>query len=140
MHMRLPCVLTAAALLLSACGGAPAPTVGAPTDQPSTAGQAGDAPVSDEAAAAGSESAGNGVDVDSAGAGGETGAGDGADQPAVVTTQEAAANAEANQPKLAAADYVLDTEVLVVADGSITTLAEAATGDRPLLVWFWAPH
>ena len=61
-------------------------------------------------------------------------------QPAVVTTQEAAANAGGNQPNLAAVDNVLDTEVLVVADGSITTLAEAATGDRPLLVWFWAPH
>ena len=134
MHTRLPFVLTAAALVLSACGGAPATTVGAPTDQSSTAGGAGDAPVSDEAAAAGNESAGNGVDVDSAGAS------DGADQPAVVTTQEAAANAEANQPNLAATDNVLDTEVLVVADGSITTLAAAATGDRPLLVWFWAPH
>jgi hypothetical protein len=132
MHTRLPFILTAAALVFSACGGAPATTVGGTTDQSPTAGGAGDAPVSDEAAA--SESAGNGVDVDSAGAG------DGADQPAVVTTQEAAANAEANEPNLAATDNVLDTEVLIVADGSITTLAEAATGDRPLLVWFWAPH
>lgn len=134
MHMRLSFVLTAAALVLSACGGTPATTVGAPTDQSSTAGGDSDAPVSDEAAAGGNESAGNGVDVDSAEAG------NGADAPAVVTTQEAAANAEANQPNLAATDNVLDTEVLVVADGSITTLAEAATGDRPLLVWFWAPH
>ena len=74
-----------------------------------------------------------------------------ADQPAAATAQDdaaaaataqddAAANAAANQPSLATADDVLDTEVLVVADGSVTTLAEAATGDRPLLVWFWAPH
>lgn len=73
------------------------------------------------------------------------------DQPAAATAQDdaaaaataqddAAANAAANQPSLATADDVLDTEVLVVADGSVTTLAEAATGDRPLLVWFWAPH
>ena len=70
-----------------------------------------------------------------------TGAGTITDQPAAATAQDdAAANAAANQPSLATADDVLDTEVLVVADGSVTTLAEAATGDRPLLVWFWAPH
>ena len=63
------------------------------------------------------------------------------DDAAAATAQDdAAANAAANQPSLATADDVLDTEVLVVADGSVTTLAEAATGDRPLLVWFWAPH
>ena len=72
--------------------------------------------------------------------GGEDAPTAGTDGSAASATQDAAANAEANQPILASSDNVLDTEVLVVADGSITTLVEAATGDRPLLVWFWAPH
>ncbi len=31
-------------------------------------------------------------------------------------------------------------EVLNVADGSITSLVDAVDGDRPVLLWFWAPH
>ena len=31
-------------------------------------------------------------------------------------------------------------EVLDVSDGSTTTLRGAVTGDRPVLVWFYAPH
>ena len=110
MHMRLPFVLAAAALVLSACGGSSATSVGASTDQPSTAGGAGDAPVSDEATAAGSGSTGDSdVESTAAGADADTAAGNRADhpapvntQPAVVTTQEAAASAGANQPNLAA--------------------------------------
>ncbi len=32
------------------------------------------------------------------------------------------------------------TEVLAVDDGSIQTLQDAVDGDRPVLLWFWAPH
>lgn len=103
MRIRSTFVLTAIALIASACGGEPATVAGTITDQPAAA------TAQDDVAAATAE-------------------------------DDAAANAAANQPSLATADDVLDTEVLVVADGSVTTLAEAATGDRPLLVWFWAPH
>lgn len=60
--------------------------------------------------------------------------------PANVTREDAAANAAANEPGLVIAGSPDLTEVLLVADGSVTTLADAVTGDRPLLIWFWAPH
>jgi hypothetical protein len=57
-----------------------------------------------------------------------------------VTPEEAAELAATNLPNLVVADDPTATEVLVVADGSVTTISRAATGDRPLLLWFWAPH
>ena len=112
MRIRSTFVLTAIALIAAACGDEPATVAGTITDQPAAA------TAQDDAAAATAED----------------------DAAAATAEDDAAANAAANQPSLATADDVLDTEVLVVADGSVTTLAEAATGDRPLLVWFWAPH
>jgi hypothetical protein len=57
-----------------------------------------------------------------------------------VTPEEAAELAATNLRNLVVADDPTATEVLVVADGSVTTISQAATGDRPLLLWFWAPH
>ncbi|NCG25795.1 MAG: hypothetical protein GWP47_16890 [Actinobacteria bacterium] len=37
-------------------------------------------------------------------------------------------------------DDVRDIEVLSVDDGSVSSLRDAVTGDRPVLLWFWAPH
>lgn len=48
--------------------------------------------------------------------------------------------AEANIPGLQTSDDPLDVEVLSVVDGSVSSLREAVTGDRPVLLWFWAPH
>ena len=48
--------------------------------------------------------------------------------------------AEQNIPLLATPDDVRDVEILSVTDGSITTLRGAVDGDRPVLLWFWAPH
>jgi hypothetical protein len=48
--------------------------------------------------------------------------------------------AEANIPGLQTSDDPLDIEVLAVADGSVSSLRAAVTGDRPVLLWFWAPH
>jgi hypothetical protein len=48
--------------------------------------------------------------------------------------------AEANIPGLQTSDDPLDVEVLSVADGSVSSLRAAVTGDRPVLLWFWAPH
>lgn len=70
-----------------------------------------------------------------------------APEPISETTTDAAesgASAEnaaaANIPNLQSAEVVFDVEVLSVADGSVSSLREVVTGDRPVLVWFWAPH
>jgi uncharacterized spore protein YtfJ len=47
---------------------------------------------------------------------------------------------EANIDLLQPADDARDVEVLNVQDGSITSLRDAVTGDRPVLLWFYAPH
>lgn len=59
------------------------------------------------------------------------------DNPAAQAANEAAA---ANVDDLAQSDNVVDIEVLDVSDGSVATLRSAVDGDRPVLVWFWAPH
>ncbi len=48
--------------------------------------------------------------------------------------------AEENAQSLQSTDDGRTSEVLNIADGSITSLQEAVTGDRPVLLWFWAPH
>ena len=45
-----------------------------------------------------------------------------------------------NQDDLQQSDNVLDIEVLDVADGSKSSLRDAVDGDRPVLLWFYAPH
>lgn len=45
-----------------------------------------------------------------------------------------------NQALLQPAHSAFDVEVLSVADGSISTLRDVVDGDRPVLVWFYAPH
>jgi hypothetical protein len=37
-------------------------------------------------------------------------------------------------------DDIRLTEILDVTSGDATTLAATATGDRPVLLWLWAPH
>ncbi len=62
----------------------------------------------------------------------------------IVDAAESGASAEntaaANIPNLQSAEVVFDVEVLSVADGSVSSLRDVVTGDRPVLVWFWAPH
>jgi len=48
--------------------------------------------------------------------------------------------AEQNLPNLQSADDARDIELLSVSDGSVATLRDAVHGDRPVLLWFWAPH
>lgn len=59
------------------------------------------------------------------------------EDPANLSPQDAA---EQNTPLLETPENVRDVEVLSVSDGSITTLRDAVDGDRPVLLWFWAPH
>jgi hypothetical protein len=51
-----------------------------------------------------------------------------------------AAIAEANLGDLATSDDVRLIQVLEVDTGETTTLTDTVTGDRPVLLWFWAPH
>ncbi len=60
--------------------------------------------------------------------------------PASLPPEEAQAAAEQNIPNLQPSDDVRDIEVVSVYDGSITSLREVVAGDRPVLLWFWAPH
>ncbi len=56
------------------------------------------------------------------------------------TAPDAAAAADDNAALLRSSDDPRFVEVLDVGDGSITTLDNAVAGDRPVLLWFWAPH
>ena len=57
-----------------------------------------------------------------------------------LTQQEILEAAAANAPLLQPNSDRRRIQVLSVADGSITSLANAVDGDRPVLLWFWAPH
>jgi len=71
----------------------------------------------------------------------ESGAPGSTDESASSGANESIADrAAANQRDLDDADDVRDIEVLAVDDGSISTLRAAVAGDRPVLLWFWAPH
>lgn len=59
------------------------------------------------------------------------------DSPAAQAASDAAS---ANIDDLAQSESGADIELLNVADGSVSTLRNAIAGDRPVLLWFWAPH
>jgi len=134
-------VAPAFVLVLTACGGeandvassASAPTTSAGEDaSASTAGPATEAPATEQAAA-GTEP----VDDDGSS---ETSAPSETVSIQRLSADEAIANAETNQSALQSADDVLDIETLAIADGSAQTLREVVDGDRPVLLWFFAPH
>ena len=64
--------------------------------------------------------------------------GSGAPDTAEARTATAAAN-EA-QDQLVANDDVRLTELLDVRTGKVATLKSSVDGDRPILLWFYAPH
>ena len=57
-----------------------------------------------------------------------------------ASSGSASEQASANSGALQSTDDARTTEILNIADGSITSLQQAVTGDRPVLLWFWAPH
>ncbi len=65
------------------------------------------------------------------------GAGSAPDNPAAAAAGDAA---QQNADSLEINTDVRLTEVLDVSDGSVQTLRTAVAGDRPVLLWFWAPH
>ena len=52
----------------------------------------------------------------------------------------AVAAAEANESQLQVAGDIATTELLDARTGEITSLSQVVTGDRAVLVWYWAPH
>jgi hypothetical protein len=60
--------------------------------------------------------------------------------PATGPLENAAEVAAANINSLVSHDDVRLLEVLDVDTGEPTTIAEVVDGDRPVLLWFWAPH
>ena len=60
--------------------------------------------------------------------------------PTSEESNAAIASAEANVGALQLTSDVASTQLLDTADGEITQLADVVTGDRPVLLWYWAPH
>ena len=52
----------------------------------------------------------------------------------------ALAAGEVNEPQLQLTADLATTQVLHTADGTATSLSEVVTGDRAVLLWYWAPH
>ena len=66
--------------------------------------------------------------------------GGGPGEPPSAEAEAAVDAAESVEDALAQTDDPFTTEVLNVADGSPTTVEAAVSGDRPVLLWFYAPH
>lgn len=64
----------------------------------------------------------------------------GASAPQTAEAEAAGSAAAENIDDLTQSNNVLDIEVLDVADGSVSSLRQAVDGDRPVLLWFYAPH
>lgn len=125
------CIAAVFVVLLAACGGGE--NVSTTTDQSSapTVAQVADTPLADEID--GGQVATTRPAVAEAPSTAES-----TESPEPTLPPEEAA--AANQPLLQGSDDARDIEVLSVVDGSISTLRDAVAGDRPVLLWFWAPH
>ncbi len=69
-----------------------------------------------------------------------TACGGGGGGPSSEESSAAEAAAEANEFELRLTSDVATTQLLDTADGGIAQLSEVVTGDRPVLLWYWAPH
>jgi hypothetical protein len=66
---------------------------------------------------------------------GGSGGGPSSEQSSAATTA-----ASANQAAIQLTSDVSTTQLLDTADGGISELSEVVTGDRAVLLWYWAPH
>ena len=48
--------------------------------------------------------------------------------------------AATNEAGLQLTADITSTQLLDTVDGNISQLADVVTGDRPVLLWYWAPH
>ena len=69
-----------------------------------------------------------------------TACGGGGSAPDTEEAQSAIAAAESNQGSLQLSGDLAVSELLDARTGEITNLSEVVTGDRAVLVWYWAPH
>ena len=60
--------------------------------------------------------------------------------PSSEESSAATTAASSNQAALQLTSDVATTQLLDTADGGIAQLSEVVTGDRPVLLWYWAPH
>ena len=60
--------------------------------------------------------------------------------PSSEENSAAQAAASSNVATLALTSDVATTQLLDAADGSIAQLSDLVTGDRPVLLWYWAPN
>lgn len=60
--------------------------------------------------------------------------------PSSEESSAATTAALTNQPQLQLTGDVASTQLLNTADGAIAQLSDVVTGDRPVLLWYWAPH
>ena len=60
--------------------------------------------------------------------------------PSSEESSAATAAATSNQVALELTADVATTQLLDTADGGIVQLSDVVTGDRPVLLWYWAPH
>ena len=67
-------------------------------------------------------------------------AGSDSDAAPVDAGSDPASVAAANIDNLATSDDVRLIELLDVDSGEATTISDAVDGDRPVLLWFWAPN
>ncbi len=139
---KLAAALMALGLLGAACSEAADEVTTADTQASSEATDVADTGSDDAVADEAVEDASEDAAADSDGGTDESAADEvAAPQPQVwLPADEAEKAANANLGTLQLADDVRDIEVLSVASGEISSLREAVTGDRPVLLWFWAPH
>lgn len=52
----------------------------------------------------------------------------------------AAAAAEVSQQLIDVSGDIATTQLIDTGSGEIASLADVVTGDRAVLVWYWAPH
>lgn len=81
-----------------------------------------------------------GVMITVASCGGSSAVESATDPGSDASTPSAADLAEQNTGLLTVSEDPLDTEVLSVTDGSVASLRAVVDGDRPVLLWFYAPH
>lgn len=60
--------------------------------------------------------------------------------PSSAEREAALAAGATNEGQLALSADLATTQVLNTADGAATSLSEVVTGDRAVLLWYWAPH
>ncbi len=94
-----------------------------------------------DAADGSSATADGGADSSPTTAPAETGAATESQAPAEPVSEGASGeSASANGAAVAVSADVPDLEMVNVASGTGVRLASLVTGDKPLLLWFWAPH